>query len=129
MKRIERQNTALLHEVKGLAQQNNELKIELLQVQQEQAQSQQRIKELEAHIRRIQEQLAERGSHPISSQGWMSYADTISRDTRTITLGHTAVPMVPQAEQFFCIIDFTRVEGDEGAAEPVSVRRKIKEEF
>ena len=129
LKRIEKQNTALLHEVKKLAQQNSELKIELLQIQQEQAQSQQRIEELEAHIRRIQEQLVERGSHSTSLQGWMSYADAIARGTRMTTLGHSAVPMAPQAEQFFCTIDFSRVEGNEDAAEPVSVRRNIEEEI
>ena len=105
LKRIEKQNTALLHEVKGLAQQNSELKIE-----------------------RIQEQLTERGSHSTSPQGWMSYADAISRGTRITTPGHTAVPIAPQAEQFFCTIDFSRVEGDEDAAEPANVRRKIEEE-
>ena len=59
----------------------------------------------------------------------MSYADAISRGTRTTTPGHTAAPMAPQAEQFFYTIDFSRVEGDEDAAEPVSVRRKMEEEI
>ena len=113
LKTIEKQNTAPLHEVKGLAQQNSELKIELLQVQQEQAQSQQRTEELEVHIRRIQKRLAERGSHSTSPQGWMSYADAIARGTSMTTLGHSAVPMAPQAEQFFFTIDFSRVEGNE----------------
>ena len=63
----------------------------------------------------------------MSPQGHRSYAGAALHEA--MNAGLTTIPfLTPRAEEFFCTINFSRVEGGEEAADAVAVREKIKEE-
>ena len=116
------ENEELKQQIAVIIQQNNEMQKRL-------AQAQQRAEELEIQLHYIQEQNATTAiAQPIvSPQGHRSYAEAALRgaaNTRLATAPFTA----PRAEEFFCTIDFSRVEEGEKAVDAVAVREKIEKE-
>ena len=105
-----------------IIQQNNEM-------QKKMEQAQQRAEELEIQLRQMQEQNTTAAiAQPIMSlQGHRSYAGAALRGA--VNAGLTTIPFTaPRAEEFFCTIDFSRVEEGDEAADVVAVREKIEEE-
>ena len=100
----------------------------MVEIKAEWARSQQRAKELEIRLHRIQEQNFTGVGAPVLTpqQGQRSYAEAALQGSRVIK--SAALPVALRAEELFYIINFSRVEGGEEAADTTIIRKRIKEE-
>ena len=107
----------LVQQNNEIAQQKNDIKQQNEDIKQGLARSQQRVEELEIQAHRAQEE---------RSSG-QSYADVTARGVVPAS-GPSISLSAPRAEELFCTIDYSRIEGGEEVADAVNVRKKIEEE-